>query len=123
MADALATLLRLRKLHTDQARRALAEALAAEAAAATAASATRATIRAELAAPPPPANHPLAGGFPAWLPAARAALANTEIRLTQAQTRSEANRAALTAARAATRAVEAVQETRAATDARKRNKP
>jgi len=114
MTRTLATLLRLRHLQTDQASRALAEALAAEAAAAARLEALRGAIRTEAQGPSPDAASPLRGAFTAWMPAAREGLARAQAALTQTQARSEANRAALAAARAAGRAAESVAQARAA---------
>ncbi|HTZ71673.1 MAG TPA: hypothetical protein VMB71_13540, partial [Acetobacteraceae bacterium] len=73
MADALATLARLRRLATDAARRQLAAAVAAERAAADRLNAARAAVTAEARAAPTDAAHPLAGSFALWLPASQAA--------------------------------------------------
>jgi flagellar export protein FliJ len=115
MADALATLRRLRQMEADQARRDLAASLAASAEANQRAEAARAALQNEARAAPMDAAHPLAGSYAAWLPAGQTAVRDATASERTAQARAEASRAVLATARAAERAVETVQDARAAT--------
>ena len=74
MADTMALLHRLRRLHVEQAKRVMAGALAAERAAELAATAANAALRREAAEAPGDAAHPIAPGYGAWLPSGQAAL-------------------------------------------------
>jgi flagellar export protein FliJ len=117
MADALATLHRLRRLAGDEARRALAAALAAERAAEAKFQSLQAAMAAEAASAPNDAAHPLAGAYANWLPAAQAQRTAARAAMRAAEAEVGVARAALAQARAAARAVEVIEETRAA-DAR-----
>jgi hypothetical protein len=114
MADALTTLRRLRQIESDQARRALASALAASLEADCRAQSARAALQTEARAAPVDAAHPLAGSYAAWLPAGQTAAREAAAAERAAQARADATRAALAEARAAERAVETVLDARAA---------
>jgi hypothetical protein len=114
MADALATLRRVRQMEADQARRDLAATLAASLDAERRAQAARTALQTEARAVAVDAAHPLAGSFANWLPAGQAAVRSAAAAERTAQARAEASRAALAEARAAERAVETVQDARAA---------
>jgi flagellar biosynthesis chaperone FliJ len=114
MADALATLRRLRQIEADQARRALGAALAASLEAERCAQAARAALQTEARAAPVDAAHPLAGSYAAWLPAGQTAVREAAVAECTAHAHAEATRAALAEARAVERAVETVQDARAA---------
>jgi hypothetical protein len=114
MADALATLRRLRQIEADQARRALAAALAASLEADRRAQAARTALETEARAAPADAAHPLAGSYAVWLPVGQTEVREAGAADRTAQTRADATRAALAEARAAERAVEIVQAARAA---------
>jgi flagellar biosynthesis chaperone FliJ len=114
VADALATLRRLRQIEADQARRALAAALAASLEAERRAQAARTALQTEARAAPVDAGHPLAGSYAAWLPTGQTAVREAAAAERIAQTRADATRAALAEARAAERAVETVLDARAA---------
>jgi flagellar export protein FliJ len=113
MADALATLRRLRRMNADQARRDLAASLAASSEANQRAQVARAALQSEARAAAVDAGHPLAGSYAAWLPAGQMAVRETVTAERTAQLRAEASRAALAEARAAERAVETVQDAQA----------
>jgi flagellar export protein FliJ len=114
MADALATLHRLRRLATDQARRDLAATLATTLVAETRFTAIQASLTAEAAAAQTDPVHPLAGAYARWLPAAQSQRAAAAIALQEAEAQAALTRAALAEARAAARAVEIIADERAA---------
>jgi flagellar export protein FliJ len=118
MADTLATLHRLRRLQSDQAKRALADHLTAERTAEHRLAQAHAAIAAEAASAPTDAAHPLAHAFAAWLPAAHLARAQLTAALAAAEATTTTARATLTEARAAERAAESIAEKRA-TEARR----
>jgi hypothetical protein len=109
MADALATLRRLRRLEVEAAHRDLAGKLAAVLEAEQRAEAARSALVTEAQAAPRDAAHPLAGSFPDWLPAGQNAARTAAAAERTAQAHAEASRPALAEARAAERAVETVQ--------------
>jgi hypothetical protein len=113
MADALPILARLRRLAADQARRALAAALAEERSAAALESAALAALRREAQFAPADATHPLAGCFSAWLPAGQSAVHGASAIKNAAVARVGDARGLLGQARAAERAVAHVREARA----------
>ncbi len=115
MTDALATLHRLRRLATDQARRDLAATLATAQAAETRLEALQAALAAEAAAAETDPAHPLAGAYARWLPAAQSRRAAAATAVDEADARTAVARAALAEARAAARAVEFMADERAAT--------
>jgi len=78
MADALATVLRLRQLALDQAKAALAQANRAETASAADRDARIRDLVREARAGPRAAEHALFGSYAAWLPAAQAGIASAE---------------------------------------------
>jgi flagellar biosynthesis chaperone FliJ len=112
VTDALATLLRLRRLAADQARRDLAVSLAAEQRAAQASADAAADIERQADAAPRGADHPLAGAFSAWLPAGRETARAASHALNAATDAVSTCRDTLAHARAAERAVEHIQQDR-----------
>jgi len=110
MADALATLRRLRRLEVEAAHRDLAGKLAVAVEAEQRAEAARSALRTEADAAPRDAAHPLAGGFANWLPAGQSAARAAAAAERAAQASAETSRAALAEARAAERAVQTVQD-------------
>ena len=110
MADALATLARLRRLTADYARRELAAALAEERDAAALEAAALDSLRREAEAAVVDAAHPLAGRFSEWLPAGQAALLGAVSVKHAALARVGAARGLLGEARAAERAVTQLRE-------------
>ena len=117
MADTLATLLRLRHLEADQAKRGLADALASERAAEQALLHANETVRRESVFAMENKTRALAGAFGAWLPAAQAARQAVSANRDAASVQVEKCRSALAGARTAERAVEHARDAR--TDAAK----
>jgi len=115
MPDALATLHRLRRLATDQARRDLAATLATARAAESRLANLQAALTTEAAAAQTDPAHPLAGAFARWLPAAQSQRAAATNALHDAEAHTARARADLAEARAAARAVEIIADERAAT--------
>jgi flagellar biosynthesis chaperone FliJ len=112
MTDALATLLRLRRLAADQARRDLAASLGAENRAAHASAEATANLARQAGASPRDAAHPLAGAFTAWLPSGQATASAAAHALQAATAAVNDCRDVLAQARAAERAVAHIQQTR-----------
>ena len=94
MADALATLRRLRRLEVEAAHRDLAGKLAVALAAEQRAETARSALRTEADAAPRDAANPLAGGFANWLPAGQNAARAAERAVQTVQDASTAARQA-----------------------------
>jgi flagellar export protein FliJ len=106
-ADPLVSLVKLRQIEVDEARRALGECLAAERLASTAVQQAADAIVAEAAAAEQlAADDAAVEAFAAWLPTGRAAQRAAEDALVTAEARVAEARAALTLSRAALRAAE-----------------
>jgi hypothetical protein len=114
MSGSLATLQRLRRLASDQARRELAIRVAAVSDAEARRAAAQASLTDEALSCPADAAHPLAGSFALWLPAAQARRFAAAAAVRTAEAELTAARAALAEARAASRAVEVIADERAA---------
>ncbi len=114
MADALALLHRVRAAQADQARRDLAAALAAENQAAEARGVAESTLRREAAEHPEDAAHPLAAAYAAWRPCGLATLQRAITACLETSVQTVERRAALAESRAGARAVEVLEEARAA---------
>jgi flagellar biosynthesis chaperone FliJ len=110
--DPLRVLARLRRLEVDQAKRQLAERLRAHALAGRGVAAAEAALVAEAEVQDDPA------AFGAWLPRGLAERKRAERGLAHTTLRSEEARSAMTALRAAERAVEAMRDRRAAASSR-----
>lgn len=112
MANALATLARLRRLDADQARAALGDALVVEMQADRRLAGARRDAEHEAEQAPADAAHPLAGAYAAWLPAAARAIAAAEAARREAEKNSHAAMRALTGRKAALEAVETIEAER-----------
>jgi hypothetical protein len=113
MSDSLATLQRLRRLASDEARRDLAARVASVSAAEARLNAAQAALTDEALSCPSDAADPLAGSFALWLPAAQARRFAAAAAARTAEAEVAAARAALAEARAAARAVEVIADERA----------
>ena len=114
MPDTLTTLRRLRQLAANHARRELAAALGTEHDAERRQTQAQTALQREAAADPLDAAHPLAGAYASWRPAGIAAMQRAAAAASAAAATVMTARATLAAARAAERAVEKLQEDRAA---------
>ncbi len=114
MADVLALLHRLRAAQADQARRDLAVALTAENQAAEARGNADSALRREAAEHPSDAAHPLAAAYAVWRPRGLATLHRAATACHDTSVQTVERRAALAENRAAARAVEVLEEARAA---------
>lgn len=112
MADALATLARLRRLAADEARRDLAQRLAAETAAEQALAAQAAALTREQAALASAQPGILAASYPAWREAALARRAAAAQGVSLAASACDQARAKLAAVQSAQRAVDSMMEAR-----------
>ena len=113
MADALATLARLRRLQEAAARRELARAFQDEAAAASALGEARQVRITEAGVVAGEPDQMLACAFAGWLPQSAAAIARRQAEAAQAGAAVQAARAQALACKGAVEAVEALQEERA----------
>jgi hypothetical protein len=119
MTDTLATLLRLRQLAADQARRDLAASLADQQTAEQNQANAVAAFQLQAAAAPKDAAHPLASAYASWLPAGLQAAAAAARAADAASAAVTDCREALAQTRAAERAVVHIQQDRKAAAARK----
>ena len=106
MTRALDTLARLRRLETEQARRALGLATAQETQAATILGQAQSAPNREARSTPSDPADPLARAFAAWLPAAASAIADARAACAERQAERDRAQAALAGARASLEAVE-----------------